>query len=150
MDRQYKGGICFAIEGTDTIRGPEYSAERNDCTVRALKLLTGVPYSDAHSLCRSIGRRKYHGMKGSELLRMLELPHVYGYKVTRVLLPNLFRNMLGRTMMFVRHGRYMVITTHHAIACLDGILHDTMTSGPNSRVTMILKFTPTSELEKTQ
>ena len=145
--REYKSGICFSIEDSAIIRGSEHATEKNDCTVRALKAVCGVPYSDAHNLCRSLGRRLRHGMTGSQLLHMLEFSHVYGYKVTRIALPNLFGNMLGRALMFCRHGRYLVITTHHAIACLDGTLHDTMTSGPNSRVTMILKFTPTSEWE---
>ena len=139
MAKQYKGGICFSIEDTANIRGPKYANERNDCTVRALKAVCGVPYSDAHNLCRSLGRQPQRGMKCFQFLHaVLESSHMYGHKVTRVA----FGNTLSRALMFCRQGRYVIITTHHVVACLNGTLYDTRTSGPNSRVIVILKFTP--------
>jgi len=76
---------------------------------------------------------------------MTSLPHVYGYKVTRVDVPP--NQTLGRAMLYMLQGRYLVIKTGHAIGVIDGVCYDMETSGPSSRIKMILKFTPCSELE---
>ena len=139
-----KGGIRFTIENP---RPDEFAQEKGDCSVRALKVAAGVPYVDAHAMLAKIGRRARKGVTGAQLLALTSLPHVYGYKVTSIGVP-MFRRTLGSVMPMLRQGRYMIIKTGHAIGCVDGVLHDTGTSGPGSRVRMILKFTPTSEIEK--
>ena len=139
-----KGGIRFSLENT---RAEEFATEKNDCSVRALKTAAGVPYADAHAMLAKIGRRARKGVTGSQLLALTNLPHVYGYKVTSIGVP-MFRRTLGSIMPTLRQGRYMIIKTGHAIGCVDGVLHDIGTSGPGSRVRMILKFTPTSEIEQ--
>jgi hypothetical protein len=139
-----KGGIRFAL---GNVRDEAHSTEHNDCTVRALKVAAGVPYADAHALAARLGRRNRHGLKTSQLLAMTSMAHVYGYKVTSIGVP-MFRGTLGAVMATLRTGRYMIIKTGHAIGCIDGVLYDTGTSGPSSRIKMILKFTPMSEYEK--
>jgi hypothetical protein len=141
-ERVIRGGIRFSL---GNVRDEEHTTETNDCTVRALKVAAGVPYADAHSLCSSLGRRPRKGMTSSQLLTMTSLPHVYGYKVTRVDVP--WNQTLGRAMLYMLRGRYLVIKTGHAIGVRDGVCYDMGTSGPSSRVKMILKFTPCSELE---
>src|ERR1700722_4448590 len=79
-----RGGIRFAL---GNVRDDAHATEHNDCTVRALKVAAGVPYADAHALAARLGRRPRKGMKSTQLLEMVYLPHVYGYKVTRVVLP---------------------------------------------------------------
>jgi hypothetical protein len=139
-----KGGIRFAI---GNVRDEAHSLEHNDCTVRALKVAAGVPYADAHALAARLGRRPRHGLKSSQILALVGLPHVYGYKVTQIGVP-MFRRTLGAVMPLLSKGRYLIVKTGHAIGCIDGILYDTGTSGPGSRVKMILKFTPMSELNE--
>lgn len=92
------------------------------------------------------GRRTRHGVRYADLLRLIDQPHVYGYKVTRLILPQGF-STLGRAMMFMRTGRYLIVKTGHAIGCIDGVLHDTAPSGPSSRVRMVFKFELTSAIE---
>ena len=142
MANVIKGGIRFNLEN---VRPPEYATEHNDCTVRALKVVTGVPYGDAHTLCARIGRRPRKGLSHAQLQALVTLPHVYGFKVNLVAMP---RCTLGYAMMYMRQGRYIVVKTGHAIACVDGVLHDSGVSGPTSRVKFILKFTLCSEIER--
>jgi hypothetical protein len=144
--REIKGGIRFEVNKADTVRGEAYAHEHNDCTVRAIKHLTGVPYSDAHTMCARLGRRPRKGLNTVQLNALVDQPHVYGYKVTRVCL-TMFSRTLGRVMSSCLKGRYLIIKTGHAIACIDGVLHDSGTSGPGSRVLMVFKFTPSSEWE---
>jgi hypothetical protein len=138
-----KGGIRFAI---GNVRDEAHSLEHNDCTVHALKVAAGVPYADAHALAARLGRRPRHGLKYSQILALTGLPHVYGYKVTQIGVP-MFRRTLGAVMPLLSKGRYLIVKTGHAIGCIDGVLYDTGTSGPSSRIKMILKFTPMSEYE---
>lgn len=143
-ERVIRGGIRFAL---GNVRDKEHATETNDCTVRALKVSAGVPYSDAHAMMARLGRKPHEGMTPAQILNLTSMPHVYGYKVTRVDIPQ-FHGTLGRAMFSMRSGRYLVIKTGHAIGVIDGVCYDTGTSGPTSRIKMILKFTLTSELEK--
>jgi hypothetical protein len=144
--RQISGGIKFEVSDVTSVRG-DATNEHNDCTVRALKHVVGVPYRDAHAMCARLGRKARKGMTSTQLLALIDQPHVYGYKVTRVILP-MFCNTLGRAMMYLHTGRYLIVKTGHAIGCVDGVLYDATLSGPSSRIKMILKFELTSDIER--
>jgi hypothetical protein len=147
MPREIRNGIRFEIQGANDVRGLAFGHENNDCTVRAIKHLTGVPYSDSHALCKRLGRRDKRGLNTVQLQGLTALPHAYGYKVTRVILPAMLESTLGRAMLSLHKGRYLIIKTGHAIACIDGVLYDSGASGPGSRVLMVFKFTPSSQWE---
>jgi hypothetical protein len=147
MAREIRNGIRFELGDAGSIRGTEYANEHNDCTVRAISKCAGVPYVDGHNLCARLGRKPRKGMTEVQLSALVYQPHVYGYKVTRVVLPGLFASRLGRAVSLCARGRYLIIKTGHAIACIDGVLYDTGASGAGSRVLMVFKFTPTSEWE---
>jgi hypothetical protein len=146
MAREIRQGIRFELETGESIRGTGFGHEKNDCTVRAISKCAGVPYVDGHKLCARLGRKPRKGMTGVQLAGLVSMPHVYGYKVTQVCLSP-FTCTLGRLMLTCTRGRYLIIKTGHAIASMDGVLHDTGASGAGSRVLMVFKFTPTSEWE---
>lgn len=147
--RTIKGGIRFEIKSSSEMRDEQHATEHNDCVVRALAVAAGVPYADAHSFWARAGRRPRHGMKTSAIEATLTSVLVYGYKVTRTILP-MFCNRLGGAMLHMRQGRYLIIKAGHAIGCIDGVLYDFGTVGPTSRVIAIYKFTPSSEWETIQ
>jgi hypothetical protein len=143
-----KGGLKFTVTN---VRDIEHIAEHNDCTVRALKVAAGVPYADAHAMMAKLGRRPRKGMSPTQVLDLCNQPHVYGYTVTPVdVHKGNSRVTLSTAMAYLRKGRYLIVKTGHALACIDGVLTDMGTCGPSSRVTFVLKFTPMSETESAQ
>lgn len=133
---------------TQTKRGVRITGEHNDCCVRALKTVTGVPYSDAHELMAGLGRSNRNGMNIPMLDTMTLLSHVYGYKVTKVV-DDKSGLTLGRAAWRYRTGRYLIIITGHALAIRDGVVVDQGMSGTGCRVKAIYKFTPSSEVAET-
>lgn len=55
----------------DLQRAMSLHNENNDCTVKALAVCRGIPYTEARKICRSYGRRDRDGMRGYQVLRML-------------------------------------------------------------------------------
>lgn len=107
-------------------------AETNDCTVRALAVWAGIPYTEAHAMLRdganrpprkgcypghvvgSIGRRieirvDYVDVRGSWSRRQ----HARAVSMT-----------LGAFVKAYPRGRFYVIVRGHALAVIDGIIHD--------------------------
>src|SRR5712664_3230506 len=133
-----------------------FTNEYNDCAVRALALSTDVTYARAHGLLKSEGRRDRKGTKLPQVKRALanlcnessianfqeiissavitENNRFYG---TPVKYPT-----LQDTVRKYSTGRYLIIATGHALALIDGVVHDKgQISGPRSRVRNIFKIT---------
>jgi hypothetical protein len=121
--------------------------EHHDCTVRALKSVTAVPYRDAHEFMKGLGRRNRSGMNVTMLDDMTRCDHVYGFKVTKLTDTIGYRLTLGNIVRRYPKGRYYIVITGHAIGMRDGVVIDSSTSGSGCRVKAVYKFTLTSELE---
>jgi hypothetical protein len=125
--------------------------ETHDCTVRALKVVTGVPYSDAHAKMETLGRESRKGMNVPMLDVMTQMSHVYGYVVTPFdVHGDNSRVRLGDVVRRCRTGRYYVVITGHALAIVNGVVHDQGISGAGCQVKAVYKFTPSSEVEAAQ
>lgn len=130
--------------------------EYNDCAVRALALSTGVTYAKAHGLLKSEGRKDRKGTKLPMVKRSLAnlcnestianfqeivpstpiIHPVHGYPM------NPKFPTLQDTVRKYSTGRYLVIATGHALALIDGVVHDKgQISGPRSRVRNIFRIT---------
>jgi len=122
--------------------------EWNDCSVRALALSTGIGYAKAHSLLKAEGRRNRRGTKLRMIRRALEKIGQFqeltpsgpiGGYLTRPRYPT-----LQDTVRKYSTGRYLIVATGHALALIDGIVHDKgQISGPRSRVRNIFRITLT-------
>lgn len=161
MELTIKGGIKFALQNP---REVGFEGETNDCTVRSLAAVTGVPYRDAHAYCKRWGRRDGHGTLFQSLLRGVAARKetVYGYRVFEVECkrPLRIRNMFGKmrtigrgdtlkqTLRRLGSGRYIVVKRGHALAVKDGVVHDIFAVGASSRVTSIWKFVPSSQVQE--
>lgn len=99
--------------------------QRNDCTVRALVSACGVPYDDAYDLLSEAGRKSG---KGFEFRSWADRSGSCG-GFRFVWIP--FQAVRGERRMDPArfavshpHGRYVLKTAKHVIACVDGKVHD--------------------------
>lgn len=125
--------------------------EHNDCTVRAIKNATGVPYRDAHSWAEKRGRKNgkgvYFGTWMQDVATLKEI--VYGYRISCVLNPKYRNEMqtLNQCMHLMRKGRYIVLVKGHTFAVIDGVIHDSGHNGDRKRVYSIWQVELSSVVE---
>ena len=100
-------------------------SENNDCAVRALALTAEISYKEAHTKFKRLGRKNGRATKFSAIDQVMK---DLGFKFDN-------RSMtLGQLQKKYPKGRVYVVKRGHAIAVIDGVIHDTFPSGPKSRV----------------
>lgn len=111
--------------------GGRIAGEKNDCTVRALMLVTRLTYEQAHeALRRRCGRKNGHGTWPRHAYA--EHGGVFKYAEGRPTLAAVLAT-LGR-------GFYILSTKDHVFAVIDGKVIDTHINGARCRVTEIWSF----------
>lgn len=105
-------------------RGDEFKHERNDCTVRALTLLTKMTYAEAHAFARECGRKDQCGARG-----VLIMEHAGGVKQNQYKRPT-----FAATLAALPRGFFAVFTRGHVFAVIDGKAIDTFAEGARRRV----------------
>jgi hypothetical protein len=139
------GGIKFEL-GTNRDIG--YEGERNDCTVRALQAVTGVPYRYAHTLlAKKHDRCPGRGIKFESTLRnwAVDKTILFGYRVTLRVAGA--RETLATTRRHFNTGRYLLIKRGHAFTMIDGVVYDAGVLGARTRVLSVWEFEPSSVVE---
>jgi hypothetical protein len=103
----------------------EYSellTERKDCVVRALAVAGKLTYARAHELLAEAGRKNGCGTPHSSIQQAVAQLFPGAVKIRA---PN--RSCpLAQMLLFgyFDKGSYLVITTRHALAVVDGTVHD--------------------------
>jgi hypothetical protein len=147
------------------VRDAGFEAEDNDCFVKAVQAITGVPYRDAHAFVakrfnRKVGRGTFDVVTitmaietGKELIygfRLFIKPAAigtgirrsrFGYRqVTR------YRTLeqFARTH---RTGRWLLWSNDHAFAMVDGVVYDSGAAGARTQVTGVCEFIESSKVE---
>lgn len=90
--------------------------ETNDCTVVSLSVLLGVPYLEAHARMRQGGREHRKGRfmhKAAAWANMTQLRGILDKGVT-----------LNQFVTAHPRGRFWVEVRGHALAVVDGVVHD--------------------------
>ena len=129
--------------------------ELNDCAVIAASVAINIPYAAVHAVFAAAGRKPRRGTSVRKINASLaslasaagaakpdqvsHLPRVRGQK-------NL---TLAQWLATHRTGRHLVVVTGHAIAVIDGVVHDwgRATSGPRKRVLYSWDVTPMAYAE---
>jgi hypothetical protein len=144
-------------------RDEGFENESNDCMVKALQAVTGVPYRDAHAVCAErFRRRPGRGCR----LEYLTLAPVFGYRFIPVdnkpVLSIAFggyrrlRRLRARYQtltQFVsthRTGRWFVASNYHAFAVIDGVVYDNGAAGTRTQVAFIYEVISDSDYERRQ
>ena len=126
--------------------------DANNCSVRALSNVTGLPYEISFKGFERVGRRTF---KGASIIQCHaayidaggRLIDVYGatrqaasFTAITGVLP--MQSMTLKTLLLTlpKKGRYIAVITRHALAIVDGVIVDTGPSKALSRVTALYKF----------
>ena len=129
-------------ESTDLMRtvwaASDAHKERNDCTVKALTITTGLPYKQVHAAMAKAGRKP---RKGAHLATMKKAAESLGYHFES------FRPFMAKTVTSAErdphllHGRFVLSTSSHVAAMVDGAVID-WTKGRRHRVNTVFAVTP--------
>lgn len=90
--------------------------EKLDCTVRAVALASGIPYAEAHALCKAYGRKDGHKMKGFEFFMKTTFPQVRRAGDCGI--------TLGRWVAAHSQGTYLLKVRGHVVTVIDGVALD--------------------------
>ncbi len=100
--------------------------QKNDCTVRALAIVTGWTYDQAYDLLKKADRRSHRGFRLGPWLQSK------GYKLSEweiapLALPAVKGERRMNPVTFIKqnpYGRWIVKTAGHVFAIVDGVAHD--------------------------
>jgi len=104
--------------------------ETNDCYPKALTIATDLTYQEAHKICKFAGRSDKKGTSMSTIRHTLNILKTQGYKITEST-PTQYntRGKLGKISIKTigrkfPKGTYIILTRTHALAMIDGTIHD--------------------------
>lgn len=145
-------------------RDPGFEHETNDCFVKALAAVTGVPYRDAHAFCATRMRRK--AGRGTDCgapmmaienakqtiygFRVFRQQAAIGERVTRFSWNRCTKPRYATLTSFVRThrtGKWLVWSNYHACAIIDGVVFDNGAAGARQQITGIYEFVESSKCE---
>lgn len=104
--------------------------ERRDCTVRATAVALDIPYAEAHAKMKALGRRDCRGVPYEAYISGLGMQRVADWKP---------RTTLYKALGSLKSGRYVARMRGHVFAVVDGIVHDTATPRPGSRILAVYR-----------
>jgi hypothetical protein len=137
-----------------TLRDIGFETETNDCMVRSIQAVTGVPYRDAHAfVAKRFNRKPRKGTRNVDIvMRDIAKNHetIYGFRVLAAgdaivgtkLKRSTYRGVqivprfvtLAEFVRRHRTGRYLCWSHYHAFAIVDGVVFDTGAAGPRTNV----------------
>lgn len=132
--RSYAGAAHHPVGATDW----------NNCTVIALSHAAGVPYSIAHEVAESAGRKYGKGMSVPRLMDAATKRGIYhgGMVLGRSITENREQPTVAQFCQLMPEGRFIIITRYHALAVCDGIIYDNLrTLSKKKRVVAFWRIT---------
>lgn len=103
----------------------------NDSAVRALALVCGLAYDEAYDLLASAGRKSHRHF---DFTHWVESASRYGYLFSWHHFPAIKGRRRINPITFCQRynkGRWVIKTTKHVAAVIDGVLHDEFLMRPN-------------------
>lgn len=105
----------------------KFVGDNNDCAVRALSTATGISYAECSEMFQLAGRRKDCGTPWSYAVNVHE-----GIGLVKI---KTYRETINQFVAAHPAGAFVVYIHGHAIAVVDGIIHDWQhTTGPRHQV----------------
>ena len=119
--------------------------ETNDCSVKAVAVVTGLSYAEAHALCRQFGRRNRKGMFPIQYHAAIKS---LGFTIEKLIAGNAngstsHRLMKCKTIVTLgrnlpKRGVFLVRVRGHVLAARAGKIHD-WTEGRRHRIEAIYR-----------
>jgi hypothetical protein len=95
-----------------------FEREQRDCTVRALSLVSNIPYEKVHGAFKECGRRNSCGFKiKGRFQDVCKLLNLEAKQVKR-------HGFLSTFISQFPQGKYFIVKSGHAFAVIDGVVHD--------------------------
>jgi hypothetical protein len=131
-------------------RGATSAGETRDCTVRALSNATGMHYDKAHAILHKYGRKNRRGAYFSTMFRAYSeagfiLDSVHGTTTAAKHAGRISGRKasegitLAKMLPKLAFGEYIVNTTGHAVAVVNGKIIDTYDNPAGKRVVAVFK-----------
>lgn len=131
-------------------RGATSAGETRDCTVRALSNAASMDYDNAHALLKKHGRKNRCGAYFSTMLKAYNeadfvLESVHGTtgaarSAARIAKRQASEGItLAKILPKLAFGEYIVNTTGHAVAVVNGKIIDTFDNPAGKRVVAVFK-----------
>ena len=119
-------------------KGNSPADERNDCTVRALKIATGCKYYDAYRFLSNAGRKSNRGFYIENVLKTSSF--YFGCQFTKLK----FRKPITLRKFITNNskGTFYVRKRGHVFVVKDGVVYDEVKPGQYSMVLMAWKVEP--------
>jgi hypothetical protein len=93
--------------------------ETNDCGVKALAVITGLPYEVCHQTLKSLGRKDRKGTFNWQMWKALD---ILGFCYQKIECPFNGLRSLGRNLP--DNGAFLIHATKHYVGAKDGQIHD--------------------------
>lgn len=149
------------------VRDSGFEHENNDCFVKALAAVTGVPYRDAHAFCRvRMQRKDKRGTNcGAAMLAMARFKAiVFGFRIFETTTQSGTRAKVNRCWGTVKYvptyptlatfartqgktGKWLAWSNSHAFTVIDGVVFDNGAAGARTQVTTAYRFVESSKCE---
>ncbi len=113
------------------------AGESGDCAVKAVCIVTGLPYRDVHRTFRVFGRKKG---KGTKQQTRDDILHYLGYRVQDVTGHYEAKTVKTLEREVTRSQTLIVGVRAHCVAIKDGKVHD-WTQGRCHRIKYVIKVT---------
>ena len=131
-------------------RGATSDGETRDCTVRALSNASGMHYDNAHALLKKHGRKDRCGAFFGTMLKAYTeagfvLDSVHGTTASARWASRVAKRKaddgitLSKILPKLAFGEYIVNTTGHAVAVVNGKIIDTFDNPAGKRVVAVFK-----------
>lgn len=129
--------------------------ETNDCTVKAIAVVTGITYEEAHKLCVDMGRKRHRGMYQHQYHTIIR---ALGFTIERINTDDIqakysraktggyrYKNLTSHHVALYPEAWndghvYLVGMRGHVGAVRDGKLHD-WTVGSSRRIVSVYRVT---------
>lgn len=129
MISHLKNTTYYITDGGKSSYG--FTHEKNDCTVRAVSIAYQISYEEAHAKLKAFGRKDGHGCHYFAKFMNKNMP------TTLAITRGWKEKSLGTINKFCKEnpkGRFILRIRGHALAVVDGIVHDSWLPGSCSRI----------------
>ena len=124
--------------GRSTSRRPK---QKNDCMVRALALVCGIPYDTAYDWFAAQGRRCSRGTS----VKAFDTPSLFGHRLEKLSFHAVAGERRMNPVTFAERyktGKYIVRVAKHVFAFIDGVAYDIHEERDDRCIYVAWRFTP--------
>lgn len=129
------------------VTAPSNYQEQNDCSVRSIANASGVSYGGVHTLLKSLGRKDGDTTSDRNVaiacvtlggkLKLFQIDFQEQYQVVQ--------RTLKRYLPYLQTGNFVVITSQHSFAMVNGDIIDNQEIDESEIVTCVYEFNKESK-----